>query len=429
MLLIIYRIHFHLQNFYMSNHKSRNNTGSVSFRGILTCSLLFAALSISAQDRRKDSIEIIRTKTGYIKVEHLADLNEPWGMAWLPDGRLLITEKPGRLRIYSAGKSLDSIKGLPKVEYHGQGGLLDVKIDPNFATNNFVYISYAEAAEKQPDVKRDIGDPRLGKFNDFSDAVLKGGAVARGKLIGNEIQNLEVIWRQVPKTIGRGHFGGRLLFAPDGKLIITSAERQRSEPAQDLTGNLGKMIRINPDGSIPSDNPFVGRKGVRPDIYSYGNRNPLGVAFHPKTKELWIHEMGALHGDELNKILPGKNYGWPIVGNGEHYDISNIPDHETKPQYTKPVYHWYPAISPSGLIFYTGSLFKDWYGNALLGSFNSEALVILNIVADNVSSEERIWLHRRVRDVIQASDGSVMIITDYKDGELIRLSPVSKPDL
>ena len=212
----------------MSNNKPRNNTGTISFRSIVTCMLLLITVSISAQDKRKDSVEIIRTKTGYIKVEHLAALNEPWGMAWLPDGRLIITEKSGRLRIYSQGKSLDSIRGLPKVEYHGQGGLLDVKIDPDFATNNFVYISYAEAAENQPDVKRDIGDPRLGKFNDFGDAVLKGGAVARGKLIGNEIQKWEVIWRQVPKTIGRGHFGGRLLFAPDGKLIISSAERQRS---------------------------------------------------------------------------------------------------------------------------------------------------------------------------------------------------------
>ena len=388
--------------------------------------LIIFNVCIFAQDKRRDTIEIIKTKSGNIQVEHLAALSEPWGMAWLPDGRLLITEKRGRLRIFSEGKLMDSIKGLPKVEYHGQGGLLDVKVDPEFASNSLIYLSYSEAAEIQPNVARDIGDPRLGKFNDFSDAVLKGGAVARGKLVGSEIQNLEVIWRQVPKTIGRGHFGGRLLFAPDGKLIITSADRQRSEPAQDLSGNLGKMIRINPDGSIPKDNPFVNRKGARPDIWSYGNRNPLGVAFNPSTKELWIHEMGALHGDELNIIQPGKNYGWPLVSNGDHYNMANIPDHEMKPQFTKPVYYWHPAISPSGLIFYTGDLFKDWYGNALLGSFNSEALVLLKIVGNNVSSEERIWLHRRIRDVIQAPDGSVWLLTDHKDGELIRLSPAMK---
>ena len=387
--------------------------------------LLLVNAGAFAQDGRKDSIEIIKTKTGDIKVEHLALLAEPWGMAWLPDNRLLITEKQGRLRIYSPGR-LDSVKGLPRIEYHGQGGLLDVKLDPDFKTNSFIYISYSEAAEQQPDIKKDVGDLRLGQFNDFSDAVLKGGAVARGKLVGNELQNVQVIWRQVPKTIGRGHFGGRLLFTPDGKLIITSAERQRSEPAQDLSGNLGKMVRINPDGSIPKDNPFVGRKGVLPEIFSYGNRNPLGVAWNPATKQLWSHEMGALHGDEMNIILPGKNYGWPVVSNGDHYNKLNIPDHETKPQYEKPIYHWHPAISPSGLIFYTGSLFKHWYGSALLGSFNSEALVVLKTVGNNVSAEERIWLHRRVRDVIQAADGSVWIITDYKEGELIKLTPVSQ---
>ena len=410
----------------MSNNKKCNYTGKTLLKSTITFALLLTSMIIFAQDKRKDSVEIIRTKTGFIKVEHLTALNEPWGMTWLPDGRLIITEKPGRLQIYSAGK-LDSVKGLPKVEYVGQGGLLDVKLDPNFATNNLIYIFYVEAAEKQSGIKRDIGDPRLGKSGDFSDVVLKGGAVARGRLIGNEIKNMQVIWRQIPKTIGRGHFGGRLLFSPDGKLIISSGERQRFEPAQDLAGNLGKIIRINPDGSIPKDNPFVGKNNIQPDIFSYGHRNPLGMAYHPVTKELWINEMGPLHGDELNIILPGKNYGWPIVSNGSNYDLSSIPHHETKPQYAKPVYYWRPAISPSGFIFYTGSLFKDWDGSAVLGSFNSEALVILKIADNNVKSEERIWIHRRIRDIIQATDGSIMIITDYKDGELIRLSPTGKP--
>ena len=410
----------------LKNKKNYPSRQIIFFKSVAFLALILGNINLSAQDARKDSVEIIKTKSGDIKVEHLAALNEPWGMAWLPNGALLITEKAGRLRVYNNGELLDSVKGLPKIEYHGQGGLLDVKIDPDFDKNSYIYISYTEAAENQPNVMRDIGDPRLGKFNDFSDAVLKGGAVARGKLVNNEIKDLKVIWRQVPKTIGRGHFGGKLLFAPDGKLFITSSERQRSEPAQDLTGNLGKIIRINSDGSIPKDNPFVNRKGASADIWSYGNRNPLGIAFNPATKDLWIHEMGALHGDEINIILPGKNYGWPIVSNGDHYDMSNIPDHETKPEFTKPIYYWHPAISPSGLIFYTGSLFKDWYGNALIGSFNSEALVVLKTVANNVSSEERIWLHRRVRDIIQAPDGSVWIITDYKNGELIRLSPVMK---
>jgi glucose/arabinose dehydrogenase len=389
--------------------------------------LLLAGTTLHAQEKKApvDPPKMVETKAGKLKIEHLATLNEPWGMAWLPDGRLLITEKPGRLRIYSQGKLSEPVKGLPKIEYHGQGGLLDVEIDPEFSRNSLVYFSYTEAAEKQPNITRDVGDPRLGQFNDHSDAVLKGGAVARGRLVGNELQNIEVIWRQVPKTIGRGHFAGRLVFAPDGNLFITSGERQRSEPAQDLEGNLGKVIRIKPDGSIPTDNPFVSKKGVRPEIWSYGHRNPLGAAIHPKTNQLWLHEMGALHGDELNIALAGKNYGWPSVSNGDHYDKSRIPDHETKPQFTAPIFYWHPAISPSGLTFYTGSLFKEWLGNALLGSFNSEALVRLSLDGNNVSAEERIWLQRRIRDVLQAPDGSVWLLTDYKDGELVRLSPMT----
>lgn len=388
--------------------------------------LLLASVSLYAQEKKApvDPPQVVETKGGKLKIEHLAALNEPWGMAWLPDGRLLITEKPGRLRIYAQGKLSEPISGLPKIEYHGQGGLLDVEIDPDFPRNNLIYFSYTEAAEKQPNLTRDVGDPRLGQFNDHSDAVLKGGAVARGRLEGNALRNVEVIWRQVPKTIGRGHFAGRLVFAPDGNLFITSGERQRSEPAQDLVGNLGKVIRIKPDGSIPKDNPFISKKGVRPEIWSYGHRNPLGAAIHPKTNQLWLHEMGALHGDELNIALAGKNYGWPLVSNGDHYDKSPIPDHDTKPQFAAPIYYWHPAISPSGLAFYTGSLFKEWYGNMLLGSFNSEALVRLSLDGNNVSAEERIWLQRRIRDVQPAPDGSVWLLTDYKDGELIRLTPV-----
>lgn len=386
--------------------------------------ILFLSLKVSAQQPPIKLPDIVQTQSGPVKIERLASLSEPWGMAWLPDGRLLITEKPGYLRVYSQGKLSEPITGLPKIEYHGQGGLLDVEIDPDFSQNNLIYISFTEAALIQPNVTRDVGDPRLGKFNDHTDAVLKGAAVARGKLVNNELKDMEVIWRQFPKTIGRGHFGGRLVFAPDGKLFITSSERQRLEPAQDLTGNLGKIIRINSDGSIPKDNPFINRKGVRPEIFSYGHRNPLGAALDPKSKKLWIHEMGAVHGDELNVPAAGKNYGWPIVSNGDNYDGSRIPDHETMPEMAGPIYYWHPAISPSGLAFYTGTLFKGWLNNALLGSFNSEALVRLNLDGENVSSEERIWLHRRIRDVIQAPDGSIWLLTDYKEGELLRLSPI-----
>jgi glucose/arabinose dehydrogenase len=201
--------------------------------------------------------DVLETRSGTLAVEHLAKLNEPWGMTLLPDGRILITEKPGRLRVFADGRLSEPLSGLPKVEYRGQGGLLDVEIDPDFASNRLVYLSYAERAEQQPPNARDTGDPRFGNFVDTSDNVLKGGAVARGRLAEGSLEDVKVIWRQEPKTIGRGHFGGRLVFAPDRKLFITSGERMRFEVAQDLGTNLGKIVRIHPDGSIPEDNPFV----------------------------------------------------------------------------------------------------------------------------------------------------------------------------
>lgn len=383
---------------------------------------ILSSVSTFAQDTTSS---VIQTKSGPVKVEKLASLVEPWGMAFLPDGSLLVTEKPGRLRIYNKGKLSEPIVGLPKIDYHGQGGLLDVEIDPKFPENKFVYFYFVEADLKQPDIKRDNGDPRLGTYQDYDDATLKGGAVARGRLDGNKLTDTKVIWRQFPKMIGRGHFGGRLVFAPDGKLLITSGERQRFEPAQNMTNNLGKIIRINPDGSIPKDNPFLNNKAARPDIYTLGHRNPLGAAINPISKQLWIHEMGPMHGDELNIIVAGKNYGWPVVSNGDNYDGSPIPDHEMKPEFAAPLFYWHPAISPSGFIFYTGSLFNKWNGNALIGSFNSEALVRIKLEGNKVLEEERIWLNRRIRDLIQAPDGSVWMITDSKEGELLRMTPVA----
>lgn len=389
--------------------------------------LFFSSPSI-AQDTASGPPMVVKTKSGWMKIEHLATLSEPWGMTWLPDGKLLLSEKPGQLRIYDNGKLSEPITGLPTIEYHGQGGLLDVEVDPAFAQNGLVYIYYTEKAAQQPipAVTRDNGDPRLGVYQDYADATLKGGAVARGRLEGSELKDVKVIWRQVPKFIGRGHFGGRLVFAPDGHLFITSGERQRFEPAQSLASNTGKVVRIHADGSIPKDNPFVNTKGARGDIWSMGHRNPLGAAINPTTKQLWIHEMGPLHGDEINVIVKGKNYGWPLVSNGDNYDGSRIPDHETQPKFSGPLYYWHPAISPSGMAFYTGNLIKDWNGNVLLGSFNGEGLVRLTLKNNQVAMEERIPLQRRIRDVIQAQDGSIWLLTDYKEGELIRLSPYTK---
>ena len=366
----------------------------------------------------------IQTQAGPINTETLAKLDNPWGMTFLPDGRLLITEKPGRLRIFADGKLSDPVGGVPKVAYRGQGGLQDVEIDPNFAQNKFVYLSYSEAAEQQPPDPRDTVDPRLGAGFRPDDTVLKGGAVARGRLDGNQLADVKVVWRQVPKTIGRGHFGGRLVFAPDGKLFILSGERQRFEPAQDPATNLGKVVRINPDGSIPSDNPFANQSGARPDLYTLGNRNPLGGAIHPQSKQLWINEMGPKGGDELNVIKPGKNYGWPLVAkSAAHYNDAPIPDHSTKPEFEPPQRAWTPVISPSGMIFYGGSQFPSWKGNAFIGGLSSQALVRVTFEGDKPTASEQIKMGRRIRDVAEAPDGAILVLTDGANGELWRLTP------
>jgi glucose/arabinose dehydrogenase len=367
----------------------------------------------------------VQTESGPLAVEHLARLEYPWGMTFLPDGGLLITEKPGRLRLYAHGQLSAPIAGLPEVVYRGQGGLLDVEIDPDFAHDRLVYFSYVEAAPQQPPGAHETPEPRFAGGLDMQDIVLKGGAVARGRLDGDRLTGVTVIWRQVPKTIGRGHFGGRLAFAPDGTLFITSSERMRFDPAQDRAANLGKVVHINADGSIPAGNPFAHVRGARPDIWTLGHRNMLGIAFQPGTGRLWVDEMGPKGGDEFNLIQRGRNYGWPVVSEGNNYDDSPIPRHATHPEFTPPVRSWNPVISPSGLIFYTGSLLP-WRGNAVLGGLSSRSLIRLTLDGDRVTGEERIPMGRRIRDVIQAPDGALLVLTDGRDGELLRLSPAGR---
>jgi glucose/arabinose dehydrogenase len=367
--------------------------------------------------------EVVALPWADAKVESLAALDNPWALAFLPDGRLLITEKPGNLRVYSDGKLSDSIGGVPKVEYHEQGGLLDVAVDPDFANNQLVYLSYTEAAPEQPTDAKDEGDDRLGEYQDLNDVVLKGLAVARGRLDGDHLKDVQVIWRQTPKTIGRGHFGGQLVFAPDGKLFITSGDRQRFDPAQNLGTTLGKIVRINPDGSTPPDNPFVNQTGALPEIWSLGHRNPLGAAFEPASGKLWAHEMGPKGGDEINIIEQGKDYGWPIVSEGSHYNDAPIPHHAEKADFTPPLKYWNPSISPSGLMFYTGDKFKDLKGKALFGGLSSEALIVLTIQDDKVLDDSIVKTVRRVRDVAQMPDGSLLLLTDGDNAELLRLTP------
>jgi glucose/arabinose dehydrogenase len=362
-----------------------------------------------------------------VEIERLASLESPWGMALLPDGRLLVTEKPGRLRIFADGKLSAPVANVPKVAYGApsseQGGLLDVAVDPEFAQNGLIYLSYSEEAA-QKSAQPDPGDARFGPDSGHSDTRIMGGVVARAKLDGNRLTDSKVIWKQEPKTLGRGHFGHRLVFGPDGTLFITSGERMRFDPAQDLGSNLGKVVRINPDGSIPKDNPFVGRPGALGDSWSYGHRNMLAATIRPETGQLWVVEMGPLGGDELNLIERGVNYGWPVVSDGDNYDQSPIPNHRTRPEFKAPVYTWTPVIAPSGALFYDGSLFP-WRGELIIGGLSSTGLVRLSFAGDQVKGEDRIDLQRRIRDVLQARDGSLLVLTDDRNGELLRLTPTA----
>ncbi len=348
---------------------------------------------------------VVDTKEGSIKVETVADgLEHPWGLAFLPDGRMLVTERLGRLRIVSKhGSKSEPLKGVPEVFAQGQGGLLDVALDPHFADNGLVYFSYSEPGEDNA-----------------------GTAVARGKLGDGSIDNVEVIFRQLPKVSGGNHFGSRLVFAPDGKLFITLGERFTFETAQDLSNHLGKIVRINPDGTIPGDNPFVEKEHAMPEIWSYGHRNAQGAAINPKTGKLWESEFGPRGGDELNIIEAGRNYGWSVVSWGMHYDGRPIPEPPTHPEFADAIYHWNPVISPSGITFYTADAIPGWKGNLLLAGLSSKAIVRLTLDGEKVTDEERIPMGTRVRDVVQGPDGAVYALTDEDNGEILKLTLAEK---
>lgn len=357
---------------------------------------LFADSPVHAQAQR------VATQAGPITVETVASgLVHPWGMAFLPDGRALVTERPGRLRILKQDGTLsEPLAGTPEVVARGQGGLLDVALDPNFKDNRLVYLSFAEPGG--------------------------GGAstaLGRGMLADNRIEGFAVIFRQEPKVSGPNHFGGRIVFAPDGKLFLTTGERYKFEPAQDVSSHLGKIVRINPDGSTPQDNPSLRLSGAKPEIWSYGHRNIQAAAINPQSGALWVAEMGPRGGDELNLPEPGRNYGWPLVSWGTHYDGSDIPDPPTRPEFADAIKQWTPVISPSGMIFYTGDLFPAWRGNALIGSLTRRALVRLAVDASNVVGEEIIPLGARIRDVEQGPDGAVYLLIDQQDGHVWRLRP------
>jgi glucose/arabinose dehydrogenase len=358
--------------------------------------LALAPAALSAQE--------FTTEDGPVRVVTVAEgLERPWGLAFLPDGRMLVTERPGRLRIVEADGRLSApLDGVPAVRASGQGGLLDVALAPDFAESRILYLSYAE-----PDGRR------------------AGTAVARARLGQGGLDDVRVVFRQVPKVTGGRHFGSRVLFSRDGRLFITTGERGQRNDAQNLSRHMGKVIRIEPDGSVPPDNPFAGSGKARPEIWSYGHRNVQGAALHPQTGQLWTVEHGARGGDEVNAPKAGRNYGWPVISYGRHYSGAKIGDGTAKVGMEQPIYYWDPSIAPSGLAFYTGNRFPAWRGDGFVGSLKFGLLVRLELEGERVTSEERMLqgLNERVRDVRQGPDGYLYLLTDESNGRILRIEP------
>jgi glucose/arabinose dehydrogenase len=377
---------------------------------MMTAARLALSASLAALLTAPAVAEIVETEHHGINVQRVAGpLEHPWSVVVLPDGAMLVTERPGRLRLVVDGRlQPEPVAGVPDVRASGQGGLLDVALDPDFAGNRMIYLAYSEA-----------GDGGAGT------------AVARGRLTrdgsGARLEDVEVIFRQVPKVSGSAHFGARLVFAPDGKLFIGLGERQKRERAQDLSTTLGKLVRINADGSVPDDNPFVGQDGALPEIWSYGHRNIQAAALDPSTSDIVTIEHGARGGDEVNRPEPGKNYGWPVITHGVDYSGDPIGVGRTAPGMEQPAYQWTPSIAPSGMAFYTGTAFPEWNGDLFVGALRGQMLVRLDIEGGRVVGEERMLENTlgRIRDVEQAPDGSLLVLTDAGDGALWRLSPAA----
>ncbi|MEJ1438357.1 MAG: PQQ-dependent sugar dehydrogenase [Candidatus Sedimenticola sp. (ex Thyasira tokunagai)] len=362
---------------------------------LLVTSLLFALCTLSATIQAAENFKAVTVIKG---------LEHPWGMAFLPDGRLLITERTGRLRLIEDDHLLPQpIESLPAIIPRGQGGLLDVALHPDYKNNGWIYLSYAA--------------PGKGGI---------GTEVGRGRLQGNRLVDWQPIFKLLPKSGTGRHFGSRLVFDSAGYLYITVGDRGERKRAQRLDDHAGSVIRLHADGRVPEDNPFSGEAGIHPEIYSYGHRNPQGAALHPDSGRLWIHEHGPQGGDEVNIISAGDNYGWPVVSYGKEYGSGfSIGEGTHKSGITQPIHYWVPSIAPSGMTFYSGDKFPQWQGNLFVGSLKFQLLVRLELDGERIVKEERLLKEKfgRIRDVRNGPDGFIYLLTDSPDGLLLRLEP------
>ena len=378
--------------------------------GFLLWLELFSSVSMSAchaQDKavnESDSQAAKVTLSQPYQIRKITEFNEPWALAVMPDQRLLITEKAGSLFLFNPKTQQKiAVEGVPQVAYGGQGGLGDVVLHPDFKQNHVIYFSYAEQGE--------------GGY----------GAVVVRAVLDEQLPNqprlmdLQPIWRQVPKVSGQGHYAHRLAFDSAGKLWISSGERQKFQPAQDIQSNLGKILRLNEDGSPAAGNPFMAQGPIAAQIWSLGHRNPLGMAFDSQG-QLWVAEMGPRGGDELNRIRKAANYGYPIVSNGDHYSGRDIPDHATRPEFQAPEISWTPVISPSSLIFYRGPEFPKWTNKALIGGLSSQAIIVVDTQTVPVQEVQRLAMKQRIRVLVEAQDGSIWGVEDGKNAALFQLT-------
>jgi aldose sugar dehydrogenase len=366
-------------------------------------SALLATMPVAAQ---AEEVQTFETDVGQIAVEVVAgQLEHPWAVEFLPDGKAIVTERPGRVRLIDAeGRVSEPLSGLPKVDAEGQGGLLDVALDPAFQVNQMLYFSFAEA--------RNGGN---------------GTSVVRAKLNAEalRLEKAEVIFRQQPAADSSAHFGSRLVFDRDGKLFVTMGDRfSFRDQAQNPDNDLGKIVRINSDGSIPSGNPKI--EGWRPELWSIGHRNVQGATLNPATGELWTAEHGAKGGDEINSPKAGKNYGWPVITYGVDYSGEKIGEGAAKAGLEQPIHYWDPSIAPSGMTFYSGKQIAQWKGNLFVGALKGQHLARLTLEGDKVTSEEKLFEGlARIRDVKEGPDGLLYILTDEDDGALLRIKPLT----